>query len=80
MQTRLDSNATPLPLGLAAYQVLYGIFSLRGGPHGQTPTEIAIAIKKHFPIEDFSAVRSKTPASIGRIYLLLTILAYAWAA
>jgi len=42
-------------------QFLYGIFSWRGGPHGQTPTEIAIAIKKHFPIEDFPAVRIENP-------------------
>jgi hypothetical protein len=43
---------------------------------GQTPTEIAIAIKKHFPFEDFAPVRSKILASTGRIYLLLTISAY----
>jgi hypothetical protein len=77
MQTRLDSNATPHPLGFAAYrQFLYGIFSLGGSARGQTPTEIAIAIKKHFPTEDFPPVRSKILASTGRVYLLLTISAY----
>jgi hypothetical protein len=76
-QTRLDSNATPHPLGLGAYpQFLYGIFSLSDGADAQTPTENVIAIKKHFPIDDFRPTRSKIPASIGRVYLLLTISAY----
>jgi hypothetical protein len=70
-------NATPHPLGLADYrQFLYGIFSFRNEVHAQTPTESAIAIKKHFPIEDFPPLQSKLPAATGHVYFLLTISAY----
>jgi hypothetical protein len=49
---------------------------LSDGADAQMPTESAIAIKKHFPIDDFLPVRAKIAASISRVDLLLTISAY----
>ncbi len=81
MQTRLDSkrNTPPARPKEPTRYFFTAFLAWATAQTRKSPTESAIAIKKHSPIDDFPSARSKIPASIGCVYLLLTISAYDWA-